>query len=96
MEELIFSILNLLTIKEDKEQLLDCLKIILQQTKIEFIENDISSKNIRISKLFYDFIKQNFYHLPEICVNFSFVFIKNLFFVFSQNLTKNNIKIHNE
>lgn len=85
-----------MTVKRDNEQLLDCLKILLQQTKIEFIENDISFKSIRISKLIWDYLNRNIYYLSNECILFSFTYLKNIFFIFSQNLSKSHIKIHNE
>ena len=89
-------ILKIYVLKKDEEKLTDCLTLLIQQSKIEYFDNKLRPKNIRICKLIWNFLESEFLNLSKQSVLKSFIFLKNLFCIFKSSFNSKNIKLHNE
>jgi hypothetical protein len=89
-------ILKVYVLKGEADHVTDCLTLLIQQSKIEYFDNKLKSKNIRICKLIYNFLVQEFSRLPKDAVIKSFIFLKNLFCIFKNIFSSKNVQVHNE
>lgn len=81
--------------KQASEKLTDCLTLLIQQSKIEYFDNKLGSKNARICKLLWRFLSEEFLALPQLTVFKSFIFLKNLFCALKCSFSVKNVKHHN-